>query len=419
MALSTNQTELSQINRSRTLAAALQQQATSFDPVVHPYQGLAKMAQAWLAGKMMKGAGADETAKTEAERKALADALGPQFTNIPGARPNQPGVAPGRPDEPPSVFNQVETAPGLPQQQIDQIMALPPVMRSGVVGNYLQNQLTPPEPSQPKSAETFAKVGDNGYLTDHASAVPGTQGYADLVQNPDFVRVGLPTGIERVEQGGPGEFGLTDAQYSKQQVAINDQVAAMNTFARGTERLLGIMRENPGANTLVAQMANIGTRAVTEVRTLANTMGVTFERGEDAWNPDNYNEVFNAVGLAEASPRIKNGFLAMAIQRAMGSGLGTGRALSDYDIKNQLATLGANQSNPDIVATIFADSYMNLQDYTYSKYEPYKGELKLPDIYQPNYINIVPVNQLEGWDQLSQAEQAQLQRDYPNGYRMQ
>jgi hypothetical protein len=441
--LSTNQTKLRQIERSRHLAAAMQQMASSFEPITHPYQGLAKLAQAYVAASTGNIASRREKEYEEGNREALAEALGPQYGTVPGRKPADDGGVPlgdvagvlqgynPQTGQVPPVGagqlgpvgyqgeRQVQTSPGVPQQQIDQIMALPPAIRNTVVGNYVQSQLLPPDADSPKSAETFATVGPNGYLTDHRSAVPGTPEYEQLVRSPDHVRVGLPTGIERVEQGGPGEFGMTQSQFGKQQIAINDQVAAMNTFAKGTERLLGIMRENPGANTLVAQMANIGHRAITEVKTLVNSLGVEFERGDEAWNIDNYADVFKANGLAGASPRIKNGFLAMAIQRAMGSGLGTGRALSDYDIKNQLATLGANQSNPDIVATIFADSYMNLRDYTISKYEPYKNELKLPELYQPGYINIVPVQQLEGWADLTPAEQASLQQAYPNGYRMQ
>ena len=415
--------------------------ATSFEPITHPYQGLAKLAQAWLAGKMMKQSNSREQEIIEQQRQAMIDALSAKYERQ-GIYESPPAMSPvpdpqgqlwqdpatagmPQPQSSPLPVDTVmtQTRPGLPQQQIDRIMALPPEVRATVIGNWVQSQLIP-DYHAPQSAEVFAKVGDNGYLTDHKTAIPGTQAYNDLVSDPEYTRVTLPSGIERREEGGPGSFGgMTDAALSRQQEAINDQVAAMNTFARGTERLLGILYETPGANTLTARVANVGNRAMQEVKAIGAELGVyivdenNVRLGEVGWDIAHYEDIFNATGLAEANPRIKNGFLAMAIQRAMASGLGTGRALSDYDIKNQLATLGANQSDPDIVATLFADSYMNLRDYTLEKYAPYKDQLRLPEIYTPSYVNIIPVEQLPDWDKLTPEQKQRLKQLFPNGFR--
>jgi hypothetical protein len=130
-----------------------------------------------------------------------------------------------------------------------------------------------------------------------------------------------------------------------------------------------ILRSTDGANTLVAQMANIGNRLKNEVAALSKTLNTEFEAGDNAFNLEHYKDTFEAAGLAGQSPRVKNGFLALAIQKAMASGLGAGRALSDFDIKQQLLTLGENQSDPDIIAQMFNDSMASLKANVKNKAE--------------------------------------------------
>ncbi|KKL84868.1 hypothetical protein LCGC14_1960460, partial [marine sediment metagenome] len=57
--------------------------------------------------------------------------------------------------------------------------------------------------------------------------------------------------ISRVEQGPPGSFG-TPSQRGAQQVELETRVAAVNAFGSQSKRLLDIIRETPGANTLTA-----------------------------------------------------------------------------------------------------------------------------------------------------------------------
>jgi hypothetical protein len=82
--LETGRSQLQQIERSRQLAAALQQMATSFGPVVHPYQGLAKLAQAYVGVVANKAADSREKELAEERSKALAEALSP--VTVPGGQ---------------------------------------------------------------------------------------------------------------------------------------------------------------------------------------------------------------------------------------------------------------------------------------------------------------------------------------------
>ena len=73
--LSTNQRQLQQVERRRELADAMTQQALTFQPIRHVNQGLAQLAQAFAANAINRRADKDETAASEAEQKALAEAL--------------------------------------------------------------------------------------------------------------------------------------------------------------------------------------------------------------------------------------------------------------------------------------------------------------------------------------------------------
>lgn len=189
----------------------------------------------------------------------------------------------------------------------------------------------------------------------------------------------LGRGPRRTEQVVDTAEGFrTGPQLGKLQVELNDQVAAVNAFGSQAQRLLKVVRDTEGANTLTAQLANVGNRIRNEVKTFANTFKVEFESGENAFNPEKYEGVFSAAGLAGANTRVKNGYLALAIQRAIASGLGSGRALSDKDIESQLVTLGRNQSDPSIIANIFQDSFQSVSDNV--RFRSEAQSLKLPEI---------------------------------------
>lgn len=441
--LNTNQMEMAQIIRRQQLAEALQQQAMSLEPIQHPYQIMAKMAQAWLGGRMGKSADEELQALQDQRSAALAKALGPRYeeylssspaqqspvANQPRQHlwqgeqlPNSPIPSPGPMEL--NQLNRVQTDPGLPQRQIDMLMAMDPEIINSVLAQktMVDMGITPQQiagqfrtPQQP-SIQNFGTK--DGRVMD--KAIVGSEKYYDLVNNSPYVAIGNPSQIQRQETGPPGS--MTGPQVGAVQKEIGDQVAAFNTFAKGTEYLLRQVNETPGANTLTAQLMNVGNRVVQEVKALTTAFGTKYEVGaEKAWDIAHYEDVFASMGMAGANPRVKSGFLAMAIQKAMASGLGTGRALSDYDIKNQLNTLGANQSDPRIIAGVFSDAYEYLRIYTQEKYNSFSqinpGSLTLPDMYTPSYINMIPVEQVEGFNDLSPADQLRLRTLHPNGVR--
>lgn len=77
--LSTGSSRLREIDRRRQLADALQQSAISFDPILHPLQGVAKLAQALTSRSIQKQADKSEEELKAEQAKALAEALSPKF----------------------------------------------------------------------------------------------------------------------------------------------------------------------------------------------------------------------------------------------------------------------------------------------------------------------------------------------------
>ena len=284
----------------------------------------------------------------------------------------------------------------LPEQFRGAAAALPPEMTQNLVASTMANAIAPTQEPDRRFDEYDVLVptadGNERRVTVEAMVVGDDIRVATPQGNFVPVREAFPNAISiepaisrQVQTSNPSDFPGTPSQIGAQQTALNNQAAAVNAYVTQSERLLKTMMETPGANTLTASLANIGSRLLDEVKTASSVLGVEFEQGNDAFNTNNYEDMFNSLGLAGESPRVKNGFLSLAIQRAMASGLGTGRALSNEDIRQQLNTLGSNQSDPAIVRSIFEDSYRNLADQIRFKAQS-DSRLRLPEIRQPNYV---------------------------------
>jgi hypothetical protein len=73
--LQTGTNRLQAIQRQRQLADAMAMQAMQYEPIQSPWQGAAKLAQAWVATKMLKGAGKREDELEQEERGRIAKAI--------------------------------------------------------------------------------------------------------------------------------------------------------------------------------------------------------------------------------------------------------------------------------------------------------------------------------------------------------
>jgi hypothetical protein len=187
--LTTGNTALSQVERSRQLAAALQQMATSFEPITHPYQGLAKLAQAWIAGRMNRQSDEREREIIRQRGEMIANALGGTATET-AIDPTRGGTTlpSGQGEVVPSVFNQVQTT--RPMSLQEQIAALPPDLAGPAAVEHL---LQRGKAVTPRDAVTFGKYDETtGMISDYVDAVPGTQTFNQLVTDPEMIRVDRP-----------------------------------------------------------------------------------------------------------------------------------------------------------------------------------------------------------------------------------
>lgn len=377
-----NVTEQS-IQQNRAMADALMAQGPG--TIQHPLQGLAHLANALNAQAYRQKAQRGQ----QALQKQRAQQMGDLLNNL-----------------------------SLDPQGRQLLESLSPDMQREVASTLAVSQLMPQDSEKPRFDE-FDVIGQDGSrttvegrITQRSAEVLTPAGqFLPLAQVfPNAQRI-EPAVTRGVQTDDPTAFAGTPTQRGKRQIELNDQVAAVNAFGSQAERLLETIEETEGANTVVAALANVGNRIRQEVMTLSDQFGVEFEAGMDAFNPDRYEGVFSAHGLAGANPRVKNGFLGLAIQRAMAAGLGTGRALSDTDIAQQLDTLAANQSDPQIIRAVFADSFRNLSDQV--RFSAEANTLQLPTVHEPGFLNPVdPIEQrarqTEGFDQLSPQQQQRL-----------
>ena len=381
------------VRRNREMSQQLLRQVSQPQNIQHPTQGLALLANALNAQIFRKRADRGETALKEQKATQMGELLG--SLNL---GPEQRAIFDSLPeDAQQQIAIQASAQRLLPTKEAGFTLS-PGQTRFGGGGDEIASV-------EPKRGDAVNFLDKN---TNQLAGTffEGTPEFDRAVKNPNLFPTGAASQVQRRETGPPGTF--SKPVLDRLQSGLNEQVAAVNAFGAQAERLLGILDKAEGANTLTAALTNVGNRVIQEVRTISREFGVEFEQGPAAFDANSYNGVFQATGLAGASARVKNGFLGLAIQRAMAAGLGTGRALSNEDIAQQLRTLGNNQGDPQIIRLIFADSFNNLNDTIRFKAEA--SGLTLPNISTPSFLSkqVSPVELLLGFNDMSAEDQREL-----------
>lgn len=215
--LNTSLTDARRLQRRRALADALRKQALGPDTIQHPYQGMAKLAQAWVANRLDKKAEEDEKTAEEEFRETIAKALSGKVTET--TYNEIPGWTNDQGDPVQSVFNQQQTTRDMTIQE--KIAALPPELAGPMTVQMLGAEHAASLPTDkerelamlrnidpeladeyvqktfgfaPRDAENFARVGSNGQPDPSTvvSAIPGSPEFDALVNEPGMVRVGTP-----------------------------------------------------------------------------------------------------------------------------------------------------------------------------------------------------------------------------------
>lgn len=137
---------------------------------------------------------------------------------------------------------------------------------------------------------------------------------------------------KKVEQGKPGEFDKLAVENRKQLSAIK------NIARRGRELINRVNKEGGdilGASGFLSQIS-AGLKA--QVPSIAKKFGLSINV-----------EAFDWPTLVDDSPNariLKSAILDLAIMKAQAIGLGTGRALSDKDVQQQINTIGGSWGDP-------------------------------------------------------------------------
>jgi len=233
-----------------------------------------------------------------------------------------------------------------PQAQLGQLLTQHPNSDIGRMAAQMQLQQAYAKPKEPEWNLKEIKSGDQ---------------YETWItrDNLPVEKFSTADRMQQVMSGTPAEWG-TESQQGSHIIEFGKKLGSIDAWGTTGTEFVEMLMENPGANTTVATLANFGNKLWNEVKALKQ-QGV-YEFADDFRGTDIklWEDVFSANGLAGANARVKRGFLALAIQGAAAQGMGTGRALSDRDVEQQLQTLGASQSDPRIIGNIFADSYKSM-----------------------------------------------------------
>ncbi len=271
--LGTNQLQLSRIQRNRDLANALRQQAMSFEPIRHPYQGLAKLAQALVAAQMDRRSDKRQEALAEENRKMMADAL----AEVPAATDAQgypvsvntlQGIQLEGFDDVPAetlITSGQRVMPMRDKTPQEMLAALPPEIGQQVIANVLTNQLSARSDEKVRSTEQFGRVSSEGFITDRIDAVPGTEQYNQLVSDPNYVRVTIPSGVTRNLDVTPK---LSSNDYTKIEETLGEAWVAFDQI----DRLRAATTSGAlSPDTMVGAIRDLGNRTVATLESLGET----------------------------------------------------------------------------------------------------------------------------------------------------
>jgi len=414
--LTTGQTELRQVERSRALADALQKMSVGFEPIAHPAQGWAKLAQAWAAASINNQARRREEEIAEQQRQAFAQALGPQY-----AYSSEITGMGGKDDlgqDVPSVFNQVQTAPGLPQQQIDMLMALDPQTRGAVLGGFLEQQmkaqagitpqqLTPRNPTDPYDAvgpRVVTIPGQEPFEAEILRNMQGQLGYTD--ESNQFVPVSgdwlsepisktqeVPAAsrMELSEQFAAGMSTLGELNRLEELVGLDGQ--SEESLAGSVFQIAEAFRSNINVLWGRTQVLVRG-KVAEDVGQLSGTeLGVyqnyTLENATDR-DRQKYSQATMEANMTawQQLQRLDAATqqLSISIAYSLARIADPGGRLSEMDVLNQIRSLGLQNPSKDRRLAAINEAKITFADQMYNRYSMYRANdinVELP----PEFMN--------------------------------
>lgn len=378
--LATGKSALSQVDRSRQLAAALQQMAMSFEPIAHPYQGLAKLAQAWAANQVMKAADRRESEIAKEQQQMLVNALSPVEMQIPTRETDMPvmGEIAVNPGDMSGVdvntFGPMGSGTPVtierPKSAAEMLQALPAEIGQGVLQDYLtqmlmaQSGITPQQLTQ-RQSDLYTSVGTRQI------EVPGQKPFEAEVFREKRApgRVGLigPDGTltpidsqfikGAIDKTQDIPYGTSD--YADFEATVTEAVTALDQIDR--------LRTNIVAGGLTQKTAIGGISAVLDnfaaslgqlgLRLNRDQEGVMLDRGfySKFRVTEADREKYSAARISEIERAWKrfsaldaeNQQISIALAYTLARIADPGGRLSEMDVMNQMLSLGLDQPSSE------------------------------------------------------------------------
>jgi hypothetical protein len=390
------------------MADALAMQAMSTQPIQSPWQGAAKLAQAFVAAKMMKGATGREDELMAERAKAFSEALAPNIVEarpegdilpleqISGVTPEDYGsiaAAAGGPGQVTEFLQKQQYEVPKTAEQI--LQALPTDMAEGVMGAIMQQNIMAQMGITPQQLAAQYRQGRDPYegyasLGQRMIEIPNQEPFeAAVMRHKESGQLGL--------MGANGQFTPVDSRWVKDVIDRTQEVPFGEGTFKGFEenmiqagvaldqigRLRGYISGTVPGMTLdsaVGAARDFGNRMVTTVEQIGKTIYEGLRPDENKlvtavdakgrkinyqdWGSvmSDYQSVLDGGGRQYSKEEIeanKSFFkrfaaldaatqqLSISIAYTLARIADPGGRLSEMDVINQMRGLGMDQASPE------------------------------------------------------------------------
>jgi len=155
------------------------------------------------------------------------------------------------------------------------------------------------------------------------------------------------------------------------------QIGVAN-FVAASNNTIELLEQNPDLNTSISGIARVTADLAQNAEALANSLG--YDASDKVFDIGTYSEEFDELNIE--SSQLQASVLGLALQYAAAAGLGTGRALTDSDIKRAIQSLGFDRADPEAIIPVLKDRQNELVNrfktiYEFNVKEPFQGNFGL------------------------------------------
>lgn len=271
---------------------------------------------------------------------------------------------------------------------VQQIDRLPMAEAQRVIGQMF-NEALPKQTTRAPNVKTYQSKSEPGktYTLD----VNNPEDLAFIRENQQDL-IPAPT---RQEAGAPGAFGPTKKEISglrESEIATKQAIATSND-------LLDKIEKNPDLLQSATSLAQVASGLGSEIRTAARVAGVDIP--EEVTDIAAYEDTFDELGIEN---KVAKGLaFDLALAYAAASGLGSGRALTDRDIRLAMERIGAGGLDTPAARKAAIQGVQRVLDRNFRiRHEtiagtPYEGDLgvRTEDVGQRDF-NAMTIEDLQG-----------------------